>query len=162
MLNRRYIRIKVLQALYGYFSSDTSDIVKSEREMFNNIERLYDLYIYQLAFIVELRHVASVITENAKTKHLATKQNLDPNLKFIENKFIQQLSENINFKREVNNRKISWNNEFELVKRIFLAIKGSEHYWKYMFVSDDSYQTHQHLITTCFKENIAEDEQKSQ
>ena len=156
MLNRRYIRIKVLQAIYGFFQSDSLDLGKGERDLFNNIDRIYDLYIYQLALLIEFRHVASVITEDAKTKHLATKENLNPNLKFIENKFIKQLDENINLKREINNRKINWDNEFELVKKIFKNIKASDHYWKYMFVSDDSFTTHQNLIIDIFKVNIAE------
>ena len=38
MLNRRYLRIKVMQALYGFFQSDTKDLAKAERELFNGIE----------------------------------------------------------------------------------------------------------------------------
>ncbi len=156
MLNRRYIRIIVMRALYSFFQSDTKDLAKGERNLFNAIDKIYDLYIYQLALLLELRHVASVITEDAKSKHLATKENLNPNLKFIENKFIQQLSENIHLKREINNRRINWNNDFELVKKIFKNIKASDHYWKYMFVADDSYKTHQKLILDIFTENIAD------
>ena len=54
MLNRRYLRIKVMQALYGFFQSDTRDIAKSERELFNGIDKIYDLFIYQLEFLLEL------------------------------------------------------------------------------------------------------------
>jgi len=145
-----------MRALYGFFQSDTKDLAKGERDLFNAIDKIYDLYIYQLALLIELRHVGSVITEDAKSKHLATKENLNPNLKFLENKFIQQLSENIHFKREINNRKINWNNDFELVKKIFKNVKASDHYWKYMFVADDSYKTHQKLILDIFTENIAD------
>ena len=156
MLNRRYLRIIVMRGLYGFFQSDTKDLAKGDRDLFNGIDKIYDLYIYQLALILELKHVASILTEDAKTKHLPTKENLDPNLKFIENKFIQQLSENIHLKREINNRKINWNNDFELVKKIFKNVKASDHYWKYMFVADDSYKTHQKLILDIFTENIAD------
>ncbi len=145
-----------MRALYGFFQSDTKDLAKGERDLFKAIDKIYDLYIYQLALLIELRHVGSVITEDAKSKHLATKENLNPNLKFLENKFIQQLSENIHLKREINNRKINWNNDFELVKKIFKNVKASDHYWKYMFVADDSYKTHQKLILDIFTENIAD------
>lgn len=156
MLNRRYLRTLVMRALYGFFQSDSNDLAKGERELFTTIDKIYDLYIYQLALFDELRHVAAGILEDAKTKHLPTKENLNPNMKFVENKFIAKLSENIHLKREINNRKISWNNEHELVKKLFLTIKSSELYWKYMNVSDDSYEVHQRFIINIFKENIAD------
>ena len=63
MLNRRFLRIKVMQSLYGFFQSDTKDLAKSEKEMFAGIDKIYDLFIYQLALLLELRHVASVIID---------------------------------------------------------------------------------------------------
>lgn len=156
MLNRRYLRIKVMQALYGFFQSDTKDLAKTEREFFAGIDKIYDLYIYQLALLVELRQIATVLIGEAKTKHRPTTAELNPNLKFVENKFITQLSENIHLKREINNRRISWNNEFELLKKILNAIKSSEQFDKYMNVDDDSYETDRNFITEIFKENIAD------
>jgi N utilization substance protein B len=156
MLNRRYLRIKVMQALYGFLQSDTKDLAKSERELFIGIEKIYDLFIYQLAFLIELKHVASVLMEEAKTKRLPTQDDLKPNLKFIENKFLAQLEENIHVKREINNRKISWNNEFELVKKVFNTIKVSPDYEKYLNVSDDSYASHRDFILEVFREFIAD------
>ena len=68
-----------MQALYGFFQSDTKDLGRGERELFNGIDKIYDLYIYQLALLVELRHVATVLMEDAKTKHRPTEENLNPN-----------------------------------------------------------------------------------
>ena len=146
MLNRRYLRIKVMQALYGFFQSDTRDLAKSEKDLFTGIEKIYDLFIYQLAFLVELRHVATVLMEDAKVKRLPSEHDLNPNLKFIENKFISQLAENIHLQREISNRRISWNNEFELLKKVFNTIKVSPEFEKYMNVSDDSYASHRGFI----------------
>jgi N utilization substance protein B len=145
-----------MQALYAFFQSDNNDLGKGERELFVGINKIYDLYIYQLAFLLELQHVANVLSEDAKNKRLPTSNDLNPNLKFIENKFIAQLAENIHLKREINNRKISWNNEFELVKKVFNNIKVSDAYGKYMNVSDNSYQTDKDFILDVFKEHIAD------
>lgn len=145
-----------MQALYAFFQSDNKDMAKGERELFVGIDKIYDLYIYQLAFLVELQHVANVLSEDAKNKKLPTSNDLNPNLKFIENKFITQLAENIHLKREMNNRKISWNNEFELVKKVFNNIKANEEYAKYMALTDNSYQTHADFAMEIFKENIAD------
>jgi N utilization substance protein B len=145
-----------MQALYGFFQSDTKDIARSEKELFAGIDKIYDLFIYQLAFLIELRHVASVLMEEAKTKRLPTEHDLNPNLKFIENKFINQLAENVHVQREINNRRINWNNEFELVKKIFNAIKTSAEFEKFMNVSDDTFNTHRDFVLEMFKESIAD------
>ena len=145
-----------MQALYAFFQSDNKDLPKGERDLFTGIDKIYDLYIYQLAFFVELHHVATVLSEEAKNKRLPTSNDLNPNLKFIENKFILQLVENIHLKREMNNRRISWSNEFELVKKIFNNIKGSDEYDQYMNFSDDSYKTHLDFALEVFKEQMAD------
>ena len=145
-----------MQALYAFFQSDNKDLPRGERDLFTGIDKIYDLYIYQLAFLVELHHVAILLSEEAKNKRLPTSNDLNPNLKFIENKFILQLVENIHLKREMNNRRISWSNEFELVKKIFNNIKTSEGYHNYMNVSDDSYKTHLDFAIEVFKEYMAD------
>lgn len=145
-----------MQALYGFFQSNTKDLAKAEKELFAGIDKIYDLYIYQLSFLMELRHIANVQIEDGKEKHRPTKEDLDPNFKFIENKFLIQLSENIHLKREINNRRISWNNEYELVKKSFNNIKISDQFEKFMNVDDDSYLTHRGFITEIFKEYIAD------
>lgn len=145
-----------MQALYGFFQSDTRDLARSERDMFNSIDKVYDLYIYQLALLVEFIHVVNVITEDAKEKHLPTQEELNPNLKFLQNKFLQQLSENIHLKREMNNRKISWNNEYELVRKVYNTIKASEIYANYMASDQHDYKTDRNFIIEIFKEFIAD------
>lgn len=145
-----------MQALYGFFQSDTKDIAKGEKDLFNGIDKIYDLFIYQLSFLLELKHVATILMEDAKTKRLPTPDDLNPNKKFIENKFISQLEENIHLKREMNNRRINWNNEFELIKKVVNNIKSSDEFGKYMNVDDDSYETHRNFILEVFKEFVAD------
>lgn len=145
-----------MQALYGFFQSDAKDLPKAERELFAGIEKIYDLYVFQLALLSELRHVAGIQLEDAKDKHRPSEEDLNPNLKFIENKLLAQLSENIHLKREMNNRKINWNNEFELVRKIFNNIRASEQFNRYMKVDDDSYKTHQEFIMEIFREFAAD------
>jgi N utilization substance protein B len=145
-----------MQALYGFFQTSGKDMLVAERELLSALDKVYDLYISQLALIIELKHVATTLLEEAKTKHLATAEQLNPSLKFVENKFIQQLSENIHLKREIHNRKISWNNEFELVKKLMNAIRSSNEYITYMTFASNSYQSDKDFILQLFTEHIAD------
>jgi N utilization substance protein B len=147
-----------MQALYAFFQSDNTDIAKGERELFREIDKIYDLYILQLALLAELKHVAEVLIADAKNKKLPTKDDLNPSLKFVENKFLIQLNENIHLKREMNNRRIHWNNEFELTKKIYNGIRASEDYQQYMSDDDNSYKNDRDFIIKAFREYMADHE----
>ena len=55
MFNRRFLRVKVLQALYAYFQSDQSGIAKPLKELHHSIDRTFDLFLYMLNFPIELK-----------------------------------------------------------------------------------------------------------
>ena len=45
MLNRRHIRIKVLQAFYAFFQSNNEDVLKGEKELFIALKK-FMTYIF--------------------------------------------------------------------------------------------------------------------
>jgi N utilization substance protein B len=155
MLNRRYLRIKVMQALYAYFQSDVKDLNKSEKQLLSSIHKIYDLYLYLLSLLLEIRDHAERVLEDAKSKRLPTAEDLSPNKKFIENKFLIQLSKNAVLQKELNARKISWQNEPELIKKIFNAIRSSDEYSQYLASDNDSYKSHKNFIEDVYKHEIA-------
>lgn len=156
MLNRRYLRIKVMQALYAFFQSDNKDMVKGEREMFGSIDRIYDLYIFMLQLLVEVRHLAENAIEEGKNKRLPTPEDLNPNTKFIDNLFLRQLAANAQLAKEVSRRSISWQTEGELVKKVFNQIRNSEEYARYQASPDNSYKAHAEFIADIYRKYIAE------
>ena len=156
MLNRRYLRIKVMQTLYAFFQTKAHDLSKGEKEMFYGIEKIYDLYIYLLSLIPEISNAAEDAAQESRNKRLPTKEDLSPNTRFINNKLIRQLSINKQIKHEALNRKISWANEQELIKRIFNNIKGSKEYSEYQNSKDTSYKADQDFIIEVFKKSISE------
>ncbi len=155
MLNRRYLRIKVMQALYAYFQSDVKDLVKSEKQLLLSINKIYDLYLYLMSLLLEIRDHAENVLEDAKNKQLPTAQDLAPNRKFVENKFFKQLSQNTVLQKDLNTYKISWQNEPELIKKIFNAIRSSEEYEKYLASDDNSYASDKNFIEDIYKHHIA-------
>jgi N utilization substance protein B len=46
MLNRRHIRIKVLQTFYAFSQSNNDNLVSGEKELMHSMKKIYDLYIY--------------------------------------------------------------------------------------------------------------------
>lgn len=58
MLNRRHLRIKVLQVLYAFFQSSDADRSKAEKELLLSIERMYDMYLFLMLALPEMKRAA--------------------------------------------------------------------------------------------------------
>ena len=54
MLNRRQIRIKILQSLYAFFQSDNSNQVAGNKELMLSISKMYEMYVFYLTIFEEL------------------------------------------------------------------------------------------------------------
>ena len=156
MLNRRYIRVKVFQALYKYYQSSDRDMVAVEKELMGSISRINELYIYMLLFVLELRDYAQKHQDHAKEKQLATEEDLNPNSRFIENKVFQILDKNIEFKKTVEHKKLSWYLEESLVKKLFNKIKESEVYGKYLYTGGGTFKEDQEILVKIYKKFIWE------
>lgn len=158
MLSRRHLRAKTLQALYAFFQSGDFEVAKSERELFRTIDKVYDLYISQLFIFREIKGVAERFNEDNKQKHITTHEDLNPNLKFINNRLLNQLCENSRLKYLAESRKISFQTEGELMRRLFANIRNSEEYKTYMESPESSYKQDQEFLINAFCNFIAEDE----
>lgn len=158
MLSRRQLRIKVLQALYAFFQSKENRIDIAEKKLLKSIEKLYELYIFQLSFILEIFEYAEKRIEEAKNKFLPTESDLNPNKKFINNKFLKQLSENKDLIKKIDALKISWSDEKNLIRKTFLKISESNKYKDYMSSSDNSYYADKEIVIKLLKKEISENE----
>src|ERR1022692_3558234 len=93
MLNRRHIRIKVMQALYMYYN-DRQDIPTTAqvvRILDKNINKLYELYIYMLMFLSELGTFILHYDEEVKSRYLQNDRDGINSLKLYNNPILQNL-----------------------------------------------------------------------
>lgn len=132
MVNRRFLRIKAMQALYSFFQSEKNDLGKTEKELLANIDKIYDLYIYIFSLLLEVHYTAKNQQDDAKNKRLPTAEDLNPNTKFIDNAVLAGLIDNTQLAKEITTRKISWQNDLDLVRKMLSDIKQSEEYKNYM------------------------------
>lgn len=160
MLNRRQLRIKALQSLYAYYQHEQRDVIEGEKELFRSIDKVYDLYISFLLIFGELKHLAERRIEDNKNKKLPTEEDLNPNLKFLNNKVISFYASNEVLRKIAEERKVNWMGaaEQELMKKVFRTIVNAHEYHEYMEQSDDTLTQDQDFIVTIFKEYIANHE----
>jgi N utilization substance protein B len=146
MLSRRHLRVKVLQALYAYFQSGNAKIDQGENQLILSINKLYELFIYQLSFLIETAHFAERRLEDNKGKHLPTAEDLNPNLRFSENIFLKTINNNRDFQKKENLYKINWSQEQEMVRRFYNIIRETEEYERYMNNPVSGFETDKKFI----------------
>lgn len=158
MLSRRHLRVKVLQTLYAYFQSENSSVHAGEKELLHSIEKVYDLYLYQLSIFPELTHASSNILEERKKKRLPTREDINPNQRFVNNKAIAALTANSELTRVLEKRKINWVGQQELIRKVFFEIAGSPEYAAYMNAEEESFEADKNFLIKIFKYYIADSE----
>ncbi len=132
MLNRRHIRVKVLQSLYAYYLSKNDDLASGEKELLYGLEKIYDMYLYQLLLLGMLADEEEKIIEENLSKKLPTHDDLNPNRRFTQNACLKMLATNEQLKKAVRTRKISWQNEKALLRKLMMHIRDQEYYVEYL------------------------------
>ncbi|MDR6940967.1 transcription antitermination protein NusB [Mucilaginibacter pocheonensis] len=154
MLNRRHLRVKVLQALYAYHQSDTKDIRLHEKNMLHGIDQVYEMYIWMLSLISEVANYAANDAEERANKHLPTADDLNANLKILTNRFIVTLNDNRDYLIALKKYKVEWHFEPELTKSLFTILKNAPEYAEYLAKTGDTIQTDKDIIKFIFKKVI--------
>ncbi len=132
MISRRIIRIKVLQVLYAYYTSPDKSINNTEKELFFSIQKTYDLYHYILQLPVELANHANSLIELRKKKHFPTEEDLNPNRRFVNNQVIDHLRSNKSLNKYLEQSKLGWHDEPELVRKLYNSMLETDFYAEYM------------------------------
>ena len=160
MLNRRHLRIKVLQILYAFFQSKEIDVVKAQNELLLSVERMYDLYLYLLLTIPELKRAAETNNENRKNKLRPNESDLMPNLKWVENSLVLKIEESKELNKVSSARKVNWlgaENQ-EIFRKMFLQVKDSETYFEFMENGLKDFEEDKKFALALFKNEIINSE----
>lgn len=158
MLGRRQIREKVVENMYAYYQNPIKlDVL--EKNMFTEIDKVYHLYIYQLNFLVALKHLAESQIEIRKNKFLKSDTDTNPNEKFINNEILLQLEENnerLSFTSK--HQDLKWDMHDDLLVKTFQKIVNGKRYQDYMSDEQKSFEDDQKFIGKLFLRYIAENE----
>jgi N utilization substance protein B len=122
MLNRRQIRVKIMQVLYAFKGSESDDFSKDQRFLLSSIDNMYNLYLLLISLFIKIQEKAEDHLEKTQNKHLATPEEKNPNRKFINNKVLQMLRKNEQLEAKLDANSIrNWelDSEYvELLKRV--------------------------------------------
>lgn len=144
MINRKLIRVKIVQLTYAYYQNGHHNMDTAEKELLFSLSKAYDLYNYLLGLIVaitqEERRRVDIATRRAEREGTET-----PSQRFAFNKFATQLEENKQLNLFMEDKKMSWENDVEAVRKLCDQIERSPLYQEYMMSDAEDYETDREL-----------------
>lgn len=151
MLNRRHIRVKILQILYSQNRSKST--IKELYDFFNSTtKKFYQFFITQLHFFVLIKQETRRRVEINKKKYYESK--IDFLVDFIiENKFIKAIEDSKYIEKYITKNEINYfKNDIKIVEQVFDKIYNAE------FLKNSSKDTDPvSLLIKIYKELIVTD-----
>ena len=159
MINRVLIRLKVVQILYAYYKNSGKSMKAAEDEVFFSLSKAYDLYNYMLLLMAGITHYAADRISFKSMKLRPTDSDINPNLKFVNNRFIAQLEVNTALCKFAEKSKVNWVEHSDLLRRLLDRIEESDIYKEYMASETSSYEEDRELWRKLYKTFIFDNEE---
>ena len=158
MFSRRFLRIKVLKNLYAHFKSGSDSLITTEKNMMHSIDKAYDLYFQMLGLIVDIKRYAEERIELGRNKKLPTHEDLNPNMRFVENAVITQIEDDEALNKRLEKGGLGWHRYPELIKNLYQNLVASDYYKAYMAAPKSSYQEDIRLVQDFYINTVQDNE----
>ena len=156
MLNRRQIRIKILQSLYAFFQSENTNQHASNKELIKSISKMYEMYAFYLVIFEELVRHASLKSEEINKRKFSSSEEATIHTNFINNKYIDSLANNPSLKELSEDLKVNWVGDVkqDLVKKLYAHLINTEEYQHFSAETNPSFSTDKDFCLKIFKKEI--------
>jgi N utilization substance protein B len=145
-----------MQSMYAFKGTESDDFTKDEKFLMHSLDSMYDLYLANLALLVELFKKSKDHNGKLQKKLLGTDSDKNPNLKFQDNQVLELISSNKMLQKHITERKLNfWDLDFEYVDILFKVILKSELYADYVKDEDTSFKKDKQFVLNIYTEIIA-------
>lgn len=133
MINRILIRTKVVQMLYSYqLTKADKTLTKAKKELQASLDKSYELYNSLLQLIIDITDLQDRELDDAKHKFLPSSEDLNPNMRFVENQLVKWLRNSEKLQNFVSDNKITWRDDELFLRLLLFKVTSSEEYKTYM------------------------------
>ena len=159
MINRVLIRTKVVQNLYSYMLTRPERTLDNALKDLNAcLDKTYELYHYLMRLPIELTHIQEMRLDEARNKYMPTEEELNPNMKFVNNRLVAALAANEQLQQFAQDHAVTWNDDPIFERMMLDKILKSDLYNDYMADDEDSMMADSLLWQQLIKQVILPDE----
>lgn len=124
---------EMINDTFTSFFASADNLPDALKTLETSLSKSRELYMRLLYLPVELTRIRHRQIDDAERKYLKTDEDINPNLRFVENEFVTALENNPELTGYVKEHKISWYNEDQLLVRDLLReVMQSDIYKAYM------------------------------
>lgn len=158
MVSRRYLRTKVMQAIFAYEANEKEDIILGEKRLIASVEGCYKLFCYFLSLFPEFKSNRLNKMEDLKSKNTLTYDDIHPNTKFVDNLVISQIEDNVVLNQLLNKYRIHWNDQSDFIVQILNEISINLDFIQYMDNPERSYDEDKKIVLSIIENVFAKSE----
>jgi transcription antitermination protein NusB len=136
MLNRRLLRIKIFQALYSYYQSDSEDMSPAMKNLIKSLDKMHELFILNLSLLMKIADMIDERFETGKQKHIKTGRDSEQLKRLSDNAAIVNLRKNQSLASLISEYKIQWGGDNDLIRKISRTIEENPDYQNFRDTSD--------------------------
>lgn len=158
MLNRRFLRIKVFQALYALSREEQPNVQLQRKRLQEGLDKTYELMVFLLSFPEALVHFLEQDLEAQKSKYIPSAQQVTQLETLLSNRVLKQLAENTKLQALQKQYKVSWTGSADVLRAFWNSIREQEWLKVYMAKNNHSYAEERDLIATLFELVLSDEE----
>lgn len=145
----------MMNRTFTNFLASQDNIAEVERALALSLDKARELYFRLLYLPVELTDLQDRILDENRHKYLKSEEDINPNLRFVENRIVEALRNNETIDSFVAKNKIAWSaDEPVLLRNLLKAILDSEIYADYMALPEVTIHDDSELWRNLFKRVI--------
>ena len=143
---------ELMETTFTNFYSSQGHVIDALKQLEQSLSKARELYFRLLILPIELTDLREREIDANRHKYITTSEDLNPNMRFVENQFVAALRENPDIYKYVSENKLSWLPEVErMLTALLRSIKESDIYYDYMNFPATDYHTDCEFWRNVFK-----------
>lgn len=147
----------MMNRTFTNFLASQDNVADVEKALSRSLDQANELYYRLLYLPVELTDLQARIIDDNRYKFLKEEEDINPNMRFVENRIVEALRQNTRLENYISKNKISWGIEDPILLRSLLkAVTSSEPYAEYMSLPEVTVHDDCELWRSLFRRVILE------
>ena len=159
IINRRQIRVKVLQELYSYLSGNQISVEHGQKKIINSFTQTNTLYLFYLNFFKSFWEFLTH-RDNFQNRFKKSLEPIDNNITLLRGLIPLKsiaLNKALISKLKLTELKNYWQNKEDFFNEFYLKILNSNGFKEYLAIDKKDFKTQLNLFIHIFKEILVHD-----
>lgn len=158
MFNRRFLRIKVFQAIYAFHQENKENRNAHFKSLTRSLDKVYELYVFLMALPAAFKHFIHLELDAQKNKYIPVEDAMRILETINQNKVLTAIENNTLLNELIKKHKCHWDNNKELFKQLWGLLKTNEAFISYSKKSAHTFAEDKAMVMEMYEVFIGQSE----